>query len=82
MKIKEPVTCNQPTYNSPKETSLSIGILFAPVITFRLNGVYWNNNQKYSGEYTISKEGKNLILHSSSGIQSVPKTIVFLIFFT
>ena len=55
MKIKEPVTCNQPTYNSPKETSLSIGILFAPVITFRLNGVYWNNNQKYSGEYTISK---------------------------
>ena len=33
-------------------TSLSIGILFAPAITFRLNGTYWNKDQKYSGEYT------------------------------
>ena len=58
--------------NSPKAITLSIGILFAPAITFRLNGTYWNKDQKYSGEYTISKEGKNLILHSSSGTQIVP----------
>ena len=55
--------------NSPKAITLSIGILFAPAITFRLNGTYWNKDQKYSGEY---KEGKNLILHSSSGTQIVP----------
>ena len=58
--------------NSPKAITLSIGILFAPAITFRLNGTYWNKDQKYSGEYTISKEGKNLILHSSLGTQIVP----------
>lgn len=72
MKMKEPVTCNRSTCNLPKAITLSIGILFAPAITFRLNGTYWNKDQKYSGEYTISKEGKNLILHSSSGTQIVP----------
>ena len=72
MKMKEPVTCNRSTCNSPQAITLSIGILFAPAITFRLNGTYWNKDQKYSGEYTISKEGKNLILHSSSGTQIVP----------
>lgn len=72
MKMKEPVTCNPSTYTSPKAITLSVGILFAPSITFRLNGNYWNNNQKYSGEYTISKEGEDLILHSSSQTQIVP----------
>ena len=72
MKMKEPVTYNPSTYTSPKAITLSVGILFAPSITFRLNGNYWNNNQKYSGEYTISKEGEDLILHSSSQTQIVP----------
>ena len=52
MKMKEPVTCNRSTCNSPQAITLSIGILFAPAITFRLNGTYWNKDQKYSGEYT------------------------------
>ncbi len=60
MKMKEPVTCNRSTCNSPQAITLSIGILFAPAITFRLNGTYWNKDQKYSGEYTISKEVEEL----------------------
>ena len=67
--------------NSPKAITLSIGILFAPAITFRLNGTYWNKDQKYSGEYTISKEGKNLILHSSSGSCTPLRTILPVNFF-
>ncbi len=71
MKIKEPITYKLSAYNLA-ETNISIGILFAPTITFRLNGTYFNNGQKYSGEYSISKEGNNLALHSSLGTQVVP----------
>ncbi len=71
MKIKEPVTYKLSACNLA-ETNISIGILFAPTITFRLNGTYFNNGQKYSGEYSISKEENNLALHSSLGTQVVP----------
>lgn len=65
------------TNNSPKE-NFSIGILFAPIISFRLNGIYRNNEQIFSGEYSISKEGNNLILYSSSGSQIIPNNFTFI----
>lgn len=46
MKMKEPVTCNRSTCNSPQAITLSIGILFAPAITFRLNGTLLEQGSK------------------------------------
>ena len=45
-------------------------IRYSKPVSF-INSIY-GIGSKYSGEYTISKEGKNLILHSSSGTQIVP----------
>lgn len=74
--MNAPKTCHLPTGNKSKE-NFAIGILFASIITFRLNGIYRNNGQTFSGEYSISKEDNKLILHSSSGHQTITNNFTF-----
>ena len=61
-----------------QEIEIAVGILFADAITFRLNGTYIHDQQKYSGVYTVVKEGDHFILHSSSMQQiiSLPFTLI------
>lgn len=47
--------------------NLSVGILFSPKITFRLNGNYHGNDRIYSGLCTVSKNGNDIVIQSSEG---------------
>ena len=51
--------------------NLSVGILFAPCIKFRLNGIYRNEKQTYTGECSVIKNEEVLILQTSAGQQTI-----------
>ena len=51
--------------------NLSVGILFAPCIKFRLNGIYRNEEQTYTGECSVIKNEEALILQTSAGQQTI-----------
>lgn len=51
--------------------NLSVGILFAPCIKFRLNGIYRNEEQTYTGECSVIKNEEVLILQTSAGQQTI-----------
>ena len=57
---------------------IEIGILFAPRITFRLNGTFICNGESYQGEYTLTREGGNYRLASNTGAESVRLPLEFL----
>ena len=41
---------------------IEVGILFAPIIRFRLNGRYLYNGKSYQGEYIICRQNKQYLL--------------------
>ena len=56
---------------------IEIGILFAPRITFRLNGTFICKGKSYQGEYTLTREGENYRLAGSTGTESVHLPLEF-----
>ena len=56
---------------------IEIGILFAPHITFRLNGTFICNGENHQGEYTLTREGGNYRLAGSTGTESIRLPLEF-----
>ena len=56
---------------------IEIGILFAPHITFRLNGTFICNGKSYQGGYTLTREGENYRLAGNTGTESVRLPLEF-----
>ena len=56
---------------------IEIGILFAPRITFRLNGTFICKGKSYQGEYTLTREGKNYRLAGNTSTESVRLPLEF-----
>ena len=56
---------------------IEIGILFAPRITFRLNGTFICNGENHQGEYTLTREGGNYRLAGSTGTESIRLPLEF-----
>ena len=54
-----------------KSLNLSIGILFAPGIKFRLNGIYRNGTRTYTGECFVTRSSGELRLHTSAGEENI-----------
>lgn len=53
--------------------NIEVGILFSPLISFRLNGSYRcsTNRKNYSGEYTLKREGNTYLLHNDRETEEI-----------
>lgn len=53
--------------------NIEVGILFSPLISFRLNGSYRcsTNGKNYSGEYTLKREGNTYLLHNDRETEEI-----------
>ena len=61
--------------NAPHQ--IEVGILFSPLIHFRLNGIYQHKGQAYSGEYSISKMDNKYRLENATTSQEVELPLSF-----
>ena len=61
--------------NTPHQ--IEVGILFSPLIHFRLNGIYQHKGQAYSGEYSISKMDNKYRLENATTSQEVELPLSF-----
>ena len=61
--------------NAPHQ--IEVGILFSPLIHFRLNGIYHHKGQAYSGEYSISKMDNKYRLENATASQEVELPLSF-----
>ena len=56
---------------------IEVGILFSPILHFRLNGNYSYAEKKYNGEYTIIKKDGKYYLQNSGALQEISLPITF-----
>lgn len=56
---------------------IEVGILFSPILHFRLNGNYSYAEKKYNGEYTIIKKDGKYYLQNSGPLQEISLPITF-----
>lgn len=47
--------------------NIEVGILFAPIIRFRLNGQFQTNGEILTGEYSAEKRDGNIVLLGTGG---------------
>lgn len=59
--------------------NIEVGILFSPVIRFRLNGNFTlaGTSRKYNGEYTVSRVDDKYLLESTDASQEVSLPMLF-----
>ena len=56
---------------------IEVGILFAPIIRFRLNGRYLYNGKSYQGEYIICRQDKQYLLKQQNNEEYVTLPLQF-----
>lgn len=56
---------------------IEAGILFSPLIRFRLNGSYMHRERAYSGDYSIRQEDGKYLLTGPDGCEEVNLPLVF-----
>lgn len=56
---------------------IEVGILFSPVIRFRLNGAFRAGEKTYCGEYTVSRQADTYLLEGMNGTEEIALPLVF-----